>query len=118
AFLVIGIGLGFNTGPVVTVAVSAAPKDYAGAASGVVNTARIVGATLGVAGLGALFAIRAGQDPADTDSILAGLALAKVRGGGAAVEFVGAVIAWTLIAPEAITGTAHAGRKALTSSSG
>src|SRR5262249_53720637 len=43
AFLVIGIGICFNTGPVVAVAVSAEPKDYACAASGVLNTARIVG---------------------------------------------------------------------------
>src|SRR5262249_12182098 len=48
AFVIIGVGLGLNTGPVLTVAVSAARKEHAGVASGIVNTARIVGATLGV----------------------------------------------------------------------
>jgi hypothetical protein len=41
AFLSIGVGLGFNTGPLLSVAVSAAPKAHAGAAAGVVNTARM-----------------------------------------------------------------------------
>jgi len=38
AFLSIGVGLGFNTGPLLSVAVSAAPKAHAGAAAGVINT--------------------------------------------------------------------------------
>src|SRR5215471_10213524 len=65
AFLSIGVGLGFNTGPLLSVAVSAAPKAHAGAAAGVVNTARMIGATLGVAVLGGIFAAYAGQTPVD-----------------------------------------------------
>jgi predicted MFS family arabinose efflux permease len=105
AFLIIGVGLGLNSGPVLTVAVSAAPKDYTGATAGIVNTARIVGATLGVAVLGALFAMGAGQNPTEARSILAGLPPALI--GGAIVEFTGALAAWWLIAPDAI---AKAGR--------
>src|SRR6185295_14001669 len=60
ALLVIGVGLGLNTGPVNAVAVASVPPARAGTASGLVNTARMVGATLGVAVLGAMFAVRAG----------------------------------------------------------
>jgi EmrB/QacA subfamily drug resistance transporter len=100
AFLIIGIGLGLNSGPVLTVAVSAAPKNHAGVASGIVNTARIVGATLGVAVLGALFAAHAGQNPTDGAAISAGLLPALV--GGAMVEWAGAFAAFLIIAPDAI----------------
>jgi DHA2 family methylenomycin A resistance protein-like MFS transporter len=50
ALLVIGCGLGLNTGPVNAVAVANVPAARSGTASGLVNTARMVGATLGVAG--------------------------------------------------------------------
>jgi uncharacterized protein YjiS (DUF1127 family) len=53
-FLVTGIGLGFNTAPAVGLAVKSAPQAQAGTASGLANTARMAGATLGVAVLGAL----------------------------------------------------------------
>jgi MFS transporter, DHA2 family, methylenomycin A resistance protein len=60
ALLVIGCGLGLNTGPVNAVAVANVPPARSGTASGLVNTARMVGATLGVAVLGAIFAVFAG----------------------------------------------------------
>lgn len=53
-FVVTGIGLGFNTGPAVGLVVKSAPQAQAGTASGLANTARMAGATLGVAVLGAL----------------------------------------------------------------
>jgi EmrB/QacA subfamily drug resistance transporter len=53
-FVATGIGLGFNTAPAVGLAVKSAPKAQAGTASGLANTARMAGATLGVAVLGAL----------------------------------------------------------------
>ena len=53
-FVITGIGLGLNTGPAVGLAVASAPKALAGAASGLANTARMTGATLGIAVLGAL----------------------------------------------------------------
>jgi len=114
AFLIIGVGLGLNTGPVLNVAVSAAPSPQAGVASGIVNTARIVGATLGVAVLGALFASHAGQNPATASAIVAGLWPPLI--GGAIVEFAGALVAWAIIAPGA-AGAAPAARP-ITSSSG
>src|SRR5256884_4375967 len=80
ALLSIGVGLGFNTGPLLSVAVSAAPKSHAGAAAGVVNTARMIGATLGVAVLGAIFAAHAGQNPVDPQRIVAGTPPPVFRG--------------------------------------
>src|SRR5215468_3491553 len=61
ALLIIGAGLGLNTGPVNTVAVASVPPARSGTASGLVNTSRMVGATLGVAVLGSLFAVHAGD---------------------------------------------------------
>ncbi|MFL5232520.1 MAG: MFS transporter [Microvirga sp.] len=113
AFLIIGVGLGLNTGPVLNVAVSAASSAQAGVASGIVNTARIVGATLGVAVLGALFASHAGQNPTAASAIVAGLWLPLI--GGAIVELAGALAAWVIITPDVI-GTAPVA--AVTSSSG
>jgi MFS family permease len=114
AFLIIGVGLGLNTGPVLNVAVSAAPGRQAGVASGIVNTARIVGATLGVAVLGALFASHAGQNPATASAIVAGLWPPLIS--GAIVEFVGALAAWAIIAPA--VDMAPGATRLITSSSG
>src|SRR5262249_56510738 len=50
--LAIGCGLGLNVGPMNAVAVANVPAARSGTASGLVNTARMVGATLGVAVLG------------------------------------------------------------------
>jgi hypothetical protein len=52
AMLVIGFGLCLNTGPVNAVAVNV-PAARSGTASGLVNTARMIGATLGARGTGA-----------------------------------------------------------------
>src|SRR5262249_6186713 len=53
--LAIGIGLGLITGPIMTVAVSGAPRERSGTSSGLVNVGRMIGATLGVAILGSVF---------------------------------------------------------------
>jgi len=93
--LVIGIGLGLNTGPVIGVAVGALPAARSGTASGLVNTARMIGATLGVAVLGALFAAFAGQAAQDGPGFIPGLRAAYLGGGIA--EWLGAVIAFLCI---------------------
>jgi predicted MFS family arabinose efflux permease len=92
AFLSIGLGLGLNTGPLLSLAVSAVAKPEAGVAAGVINTARMVGATLGVAVLGAVFAAYAGANPVDPDKIVAGLHPAFI--GGALSELLGALAVW------------------------
>ena len=78
-----GVGMGLNTGPLLAVAVAAVDSPRAGTASALVNTARMVGATLGVAVLGAVFA--AGP------SVTQGFTLAME--GGALVVFTGSIFA-------------------------
>jgi DHA2 family methylenomycin A resistance protein-like MFS transporter len=94
ALLVIGCGLGLNTAPVNAVAVANVPAARAGTASGLVNTARMVGATLGVAVLGAVFAMFAHGSGNGSD-VVAGLTPAYV--GGGIGEMIGAVAAFTFI---------------------
>jgi MFS family permease len=106
AFLIIGIGLGLNSGPLLAVAVAAAPRQHAGAAAGVVNTARMIGATLGVAMLGGVFAAYAGTNPADPEHIVAGLRPAFV--GGALGEMLGALAAWRWIPRDVLRGGGQA----------
>ncbi|MGD0053647.1 MAG: MFS transporter, partial [Vulcanimicrobiaceae bacterium] len=79
-----GAGLGLTTGPVLGYAVKRAPDERAGVASGIGNAARMLGATLGVAILGAA---SVGVSAGHTGPLRWGYA------GGALVEFVGAVIA-------------------------
>src|SRR6185312_13529517 len=78
---VVGIGLGLNTAPVNGVAVAALPPERSGTASGVLNTSRMIGATLGVAILGAAFAVHAGQDAAAGSGFLPGLRAALIGSG-------------------------------------
>ncbi len=89
ALIVIGIGLGLNTGPVNAVAVASVSVARSGTASGLLNTARMVGATLGIAVLGAIYAVHAGDD--GVAGMLSGLRLAFLV--GAIGELSGAVIA-------------------------
>jgi hypothetical protein len=91
---ILGIGLGLNTGPANSVAVASVPPSRSGTASGLLNTARMIGATLGVAIMGAVFAHYAGQGSSDGTSgaFVTGLQTA-LRTGGAG-ELLGAAIAF------------------------
>lgn len=89
-----GIGLGLNTGPVNGVAVVGIPQERLGTASGLLNTARMVGATLGVAILGAVFAGHA------TPGATAGLHAALLIGGLG--ELLGAMIAFSFVRPDVL----------------
>ena len=90
ALVVVGVGLGLNTAPVNNVAVAHAPAARSGTASGLLNTARMAGATLGIAILGAAFAHFAGQS-GSAERFPAGLRAALGLGG--VMELVGAAIA-------------------------
>jgi EmrB/QacA subfamily drug resistance transporter len=79
-----GLGMGLNTGPLMSVAVEAVSAARSGTASALINVARMVGATLGVAVLGTVFAL--GQDAAG------GLRYAMLAGG--ALQLTGAAVAW------------------------
>gem|GEM_PF-225841 len=81
--LLTGVGMALNTGPVLASAVAAVEPARAGTASAMINSARMVGATLGVGVLGSVFA--AGGSPP------AGFTMAMSLGAG--VVFAGAVLA-------------------------
>jgi EmrB/QacA subfamily drug resistance transporter len=91
ALTAVGAGLGLEAGPVMAVAVASVPPERSGTASGLGNTARMIGATLGVAVLGAIFAAHVGG----TAATLAGLRFAYL--GGALVELTGAALALAFV---------------------
>jgi len=99
-FCITGVGLGLGTAPVNSAAMANAPKERAGTASGLLNTARMVGATLGIAILGAVFAHFAGQGAAG-EGFLPGLRAALLLGSAGTIA--GAAIALAFIAREART---------------
>lgn len=80
---VVGIGMGLNTGPLMSVAVDAVSAARSGTASALINVARMAGATLGVACLGTIFALWHGGAE--------GLRAAMLIGGG--VQLCGALAA-------------------------
>jgi DHA2 family methylenomycin A resistance protein-like MFS transporter len=79
-----GIGMGFATGPLMGEAVGAVRAARSGTASAVINVARMVGATIGVAALGAVYAAFQGGPE--------GLRCAMILGGVAQLS--GAAYAW------------------------
>ena len=81
-----GLGMGLNTGPLMSVAVESVGPARAGTAAAVINVARMTGATLGVAVLGAMFAAWGAGS---------GLRIAMLTGG--AVQLGGALAAWTTL---------------------
>ena len=79
-----GFGMGLATGPLMGEAVGAVPAARSGTAAAIINVARMVGATVGVAALGAVYAALKGG--------LEGLRLAMVLGGAAQLS--GASYSW------------------------
>lgn len=78
-----GLGMGLATGPLLGAAVGAVPAERSGTAASLINVARMAGATMGVAILGAAFAAFHGD--------VAGLRVAMLLGG--LVQLGGAAIA-------------------------
>ncbi len=89
-FVLAGAGLALNTGPAVGLAMAAVPLQRAGLASGVVNLARLVGITVGVAVLGSAMAAVGAQ-------------IAMLL--GAAVQVAGAVVALRWAQDESASST-------------
>ncbi len=88
SMVLLGIGAGMAFNPVLLAAMSDVPQDEAGLASGVVNTAFMMGGALGLAVLASLAASRTDMLTADGSSELVALA-----GGYHAAFFVGALFA-------------------------
>lgn len=90
-----GFGMGLATGPLMGAAVGAVAAGRSGTASALINVARMAGATIGVAVLGAVFAMaHNGPD---------GLRLAMLLGG--LVQIACATVAWATMRP--ITAATH-----------
>lgn len=81
-----GLGLGLAAGPLSAMAVGDVAAARAGTAAALINVARISGATIGVAMLGALYAAAGGGGH--------GLRLAMLA--GSLVQFAGASLAWMM----------------------
>ena len=102
--LAMGCGLGLNVGPMNAVAVVNVPAALSGTASGLINTARMIGATLGVAVLGAVFAMHV--------AVGAGTrGLATAYFGGGMGELIGAVVAFAFIRCDSLRRPAQSGRE-------
>jgi len=80
-----GFGMGLATGPLMGAAVGAVTVARSGTAAALINVARMVGATIGVAVLGAVFAAAHGGPN--------GLLLSMLLGG--VVQLTSAAVAWT-----------------------
>lgn len=88
-----GFGMGFATGPLMGAAVGAVPAARSGTASALINVARMVGETVGVAILGAVFAMVGGG--------ASGLRTAMMAGG--AIQIACAAAAWRTMRPARVT---------------
>jgi EmrB/QacA subfamily drug resistance transporter len=83
-----GVGMGLATGPLMGEAVGAVAAARSGTASAIINVARMVGATVGVAALGAVYAVFQGGPE--------GLRFAMLLGGLA--QLAGAAYSWNTTA--------------------
>ena len=104
SFVLAGAGLALNTGPAIGLAMAVVPVERAGLASGVVNLARLVGITVGVAVLGSAMAAIGGADGARIATMLGGLvqligAAAALRWGAAPTDRAGAEEGQSCVTP-------------------
>jgi len=93
-FLIAGVGIGFVNAPLATTAVSTVRVERAGMASGINNTFRQIGIATGIAGLGAIFASKVGDQHSRTAFVHG---LHDILLVGAAVAAAGAVLAGALV---------------------
>jgi len=96
ALLIGGIGMAMTMTPSAAAATRSVPVDKAGVGSAVLNSARQVGGTMGVAIMGAIVAAQVGAVPTP-DSFMRGFERALLVAAGIAVA--GAIVAYVLIRP-------------------
>jgi EmrB/QacA subfamily drug resistance transporter len=96
AFLVGGVGMALTFTPSAAAATRSVPVDKAGVGSAVLNCARQVGGTMGVAIMGAIVAAEAGGE-VSVDAFMRGFERALLVAAG--IALVGAVVAFTLVRP-------------------
>jgi EmrB/QacA subfamily drug resistance transporter len=108
SMIILGIGVGMAMNPVLIAAMSDVEPSEAGLASGVVNTAFMMGGALGLAVLASLAAWRTGNlgGPGNVSALNGGYHLAFLV--GAAFAVVATVVASTLLRTRPMPGAAHA----------
>jgi hypothetical protein len=95
SLVIIGVGNGLIFGPIMTVAVSNVSDERSGMSSGLVNVARMVGATLGVAIPGSIFGAHVVQASQDVTKFLVGMHRAFFIAG--LDEMAGALVAFCFL---------------------
>ena len=96
ALMVGGIGMALTMTPSAAAATRSVPVDKAGVGSAVLNSARQVGGTMGIAIMGAIMAAEVGGDRS-VDAFMRGFEKSLLVAAGIAI--VGAVVAFTLVRP-------------------
>jgi EmrB/QacA subfamily drug resistance transporter len=103
ALLIGGVGMSCTMTPSAAAATRSVPVDKAGVGSAVLNSARQVGGTMGVALMGAIMAAEIG-DVRTPDAFMRGFERALLV--AAAIAVVGAIVAYVLIRPHEGAGRA------------
>jgi EmrB/QacA subfamily drug resistance transporter len=106
ALLIGGVGMAMTMTPSAAAATRSVPVDKAGIGAAVLNCARQVGGTMGVAILGAIVAAEAGGERT-VDAFMDGFQAALMV--AAAIALVGAVVAFVLVRPHEGAGERHPG---------
>ena len=101
AFVVGGIGMGLTMTPSAAAATRSVPVDKAGVGSAVLNSARQVGGTMGIAVMGAIVAAEAGAERTP-EAFMRGFEAALLV--AAAIAVVGAIVAFALVRPHEEAG--------------
>ena len=101
AFVIGGIGMGLTMTPSAAAATRSVPVDKAGVGSAVLNSARQVGGTMGIAVMGAIVAAEAGAERTP-DAFMRGFEAALLV--AAAIAVVGAIVAFALVRPHEEAG--------------
>src|SRR6188508_1406509 len=96
ALMIGGVGMALTMTPSAAAATRSVPVDKAGVGSAVLNSARQVGGTMGVAIMGAIMASQAGG-VRSVDAFMDGFQTALLVAAGIAIA--GAVVAFTLVRP-------------------
>jgi EmrB/QacA subfamily drug resistance transporter len=109
ALLIGGIGMAFTMTPSAAAATRSVPVDKAGVGSAVLNCARQVGGTMGVAIMGAIMASEIGGRPT-ADTFMRGFERALLVAAG--IALLGALVAYVLVRPHEEAGQQRAERRA------
>jgi len=104
AFIIGGIGMSLTMTPSAAAATRSVPVDKAGVGSAVLNSARQIGGTMGIAVMGAIVASEAGGERT-VDAFMRGFESALLV--AAAIAVVGAIVAFALVRPHEGAGRAE-----------